>query len=267
MPGDIFVNTLKMEIRFSVCVGMKCEERKMIHVTVWNEFRHEKENEEARKVYPEGIHAAIADMFSEDDRFSVRTATLDEKEEGLPQRLLDETDVLFWWGHKAHDELSDETASRVQKRVLEGMGFVALHSSHLSKPFKLLMGTTCSLRWRESGEKERLWNIAPFHPIAAGLPEYFELPHTEMYGERFDIPEPERVVFSSWFAGGEVFRSGCVWTRGNGRVFYFRPGHETFPIYYDENIRRILINAAEWTAARVKIQFSCPNVPAIEPIE
>ena len=239
----------------------------MIRVTVWNEFRHEKVKEDVRAIYPKGIHGTIADMLAKDGRFSVRTATLDEPEHGLSQKVLDDTDVLFWWGHGAHDEVADATAKAVQARVLEGMGFVALHSSHFSKPFKLLMGTHCSLKWREAGEKERLWNIAPSHPITQGLGEYFELQQVEMYGERFDIPEPDQLVFISWFTGGEVFRSGCTWNRGNGKVFYFRPGHETFPIYHDKNIQRVLTNAAHWAAATVKIPFACPQVDAIEPLK
>jgi trehalose utilization protein len=238
----------------------------MIRVTIWNEFRHEQIDEEVRKIYPQGIHAAIGKFLARDGRFRIRTATLDEVENGLPRQLLDETDVLFWWGHKAHNELADEIAHRVQERVLEGMGFIGLHSAHFSKPFKLLMGTHCSLKWRRVGEKERVWNIAPSHPITAGIGDYFEIPHSEMYSERFDIPEPDQVIFMSWYAGGEVFRSGCVWNRGNGKVFYLSPGDEMYPIYYDKNIQQILSNAASWAAATIRIPFSCPKVDPIEPL-
>lgn len=236
----------------------------MIRATVWNEFRHEKKNEQVRAIYPEGIHGAIAAFLGAEADITVRTATLDEPEHGLTKEVLDETDVLLWWGHMAHTEVSDEVVKRVQERVLEGMGFIALHSAHFSKPFKTLMGTHCSLTWREAGERERLWVVAPSHPIAEGLGKYFELPQVEMYGERFDVPEPDQVVFISWFEGGEVFRSGCTWQRGNGRVFYFRPGHETFPIFHDVNVRRVLVNAVRWAAARVKIPFDCPNVKPLE---
>lgn len=238
-----------------------------IRVTIWNEYRDEKEEAAAQVAYPDGIHAVLATVFSGDDRFLVRTATLDETDAGLGGDILDNTDVLFWWGHKAHDEVPESIARRVQARVLEGMGFVPLHSAHFSRPFKLLMGTHCSLRWRRIGEHERVWNIAPAHPIASGLGDYFELDASEMYGERFDIPEPDQTIFISWFAGGEVFRSGCSWQRGNGRVFYFSPGDQAYPIYYAEPVRRVLLNAALWCAQRVRIPFAVPNIAQpIEPV-
>lgn len=237
-----------------------------IAVTVWNEFRHERESEAVKKVYPKGIHAALADQLGALGGVQARTATLDEPEHGLTEEVLRGTDVLIWWGHMAHHEVSEEVAERVQRRVLEGMGFIGLHSAHFSKPFRRLMGTNCSLRWREAGERERLWNVEPGHPIAEGIGEYFELPHVEMYGERFDVPTPDKVIFISWFQGGEVFRSGCVWERGHGRVFYFRPGHETFPIFYDENVVRVIGNGVRWAAPRVQIADRCPMVEALEPL-
>ena len=223
----------------------------MVAVTIWNEFRHEREDDEVEAVYPDGMHETIADGLTDHERggesgYDVHTATLDEPEHGLTEDVLERTDVLLWWGHEAHDEVSDAVAQRVQERVLEGMGLIVLHSGHYSKPFKRLMGTTCSLQYREDGAKERLWVVDPGHPIADGLGECIELPRTEMYGEPFDVPEPDRLVFNSWFEGGEVFRSGCCYRRGNGRIFYFRPGHETYPIYEDEEIRRVLRNAVEW---------------------
>ncbi|QIB78532.1 trehalose utilization protein ThuA [Haloferax volcanii] len=219
----------------------------MVTVTVWNEYRHEKEDDEVAAVYPDGIHATIAEGLREAG-YDVQTATLDDPEHGLTESVLDDTDVLAWWGHKAHDEVDDDIVDRVVDRVRGGMGLLVLHSGHYSKPFKRLMGTTCSLKWRESGEKERVWVVEPGHPIADGLPESFEVPRAEMYGERFDIPAPDELVFTSWFEGGEVFRSGCCYTRGKGRVFYFRPGHETYPIYEQAEIRTVLDNAVEWAA-------------------
>uniref|UniRef100_A0A7C4KGD9 Trehalose utilization protein ThuA n=1 Tax=Anaerolinea thermolimosa TaxID=229919 RepID=A0A7C4KGD9_9CHLR len=218
-----------------------------IRVTVWNEGRHEKTHEEVRRVYPQGIHTVLAEAFR-GAGFEARTATLDEPEHGLTEKVLAETDVLTWWGHMAHQDVSDEIVNRVAKRVLEGMGLIVLHSGHMSKPFLKLMGTTGALKWREAGEKERLWIVDPSHPIAAGLPEYFELPHEEMYGEFFDVPAPDRLVLVSWFQGGEVFRSGCCWNRGLGKIFYFRPGHETFPTYYQKEVQQVLINAVRWAA-------------------
>jgi len=220
----------------------------VIRVTVWNEFKHEQNPDHpAAKLYPEGMHAPIAKHLRSQN-MEVRTATLDEPEHGLTEEVLKATDVLTWWGHMAHHLVADEVVDRVHNRVLDGMGLVVLHSGHFSKIFKRLMGTTCNLKWREAGEKERLWVVDPAHPIAAGLPEYFELPQTEMYGERFDIPQPDEQVLISWFAGGEVFRSGCCWHRGRGKVFYFRPGHESYPIYYDANVLKVIANAVRWAA-------------------
>jgi trehalose utilization protein len=237
-----------------------------IRVTVWNEFRHELKDEAVIAVYPDGIHRAIADGLESAGGFDVKCATLDEPEHGLTEEILASTDVLTWWGHKAHDEVQDEIVHRVKRHVLEGMGLIVLHSGHFSKILKSLMGTNCSLKWREIGERERLWNIAPSHPITEGVGEYIELPHAEMYGERFDIPTPNETVFISWFEGGEVFRSGCCWQRGNGRVFYFRPGHETYPIYYNEEIRKVLANGCRWAKRRVTIPDVCPKVEPLEPV-
>ncbi len=237
---------------------------KTIRVTVWNEFRHEKTNEAVKKIYPKGMHTVIAKGLEAAGGFTVRTATLDEPEHGLPEAVLQDTDVLMWWGHMAHGEVQDEIVKRVQKRVLEGMGLIVLHSGHFSKIFKTLMGTNCSLKWREVAEKERIWVIEPSHPIAQGLDEYIDLPNTEMYGERFDIPTPDDLVFISWYEGGEVFRSGCCWRRGMGKVFYFSPGHETFPVYYNPTIQKIIANAARWALpALIKVD-SCPNAKPLE---
>jgi trehalose utilization protein len=219
----------------------------MVSVTVWNEYRHEREDDEVAEVYPDGIHAALADALAERG-YDVTTATLDEPEHGLPEDVLDETEVLLWWGHAAHDEVEDAVVDRVVSRVRDGMGFLPLHSAHYSKPFKRLMGTSCSLKWRESGERERLWTVEPGHPVADGVDETFVVTEAEMYGERFDVPEPDTLVFLSWFEGGEVFRSGCCYRRGSGRVFYFRPGHETYPIYRDETIRHVIDNGVRWAA-------------------
>lgn len=222
---------------------------KPLRILIWNEFRHEKSNPTVKEIYPEGIHAAIKDGLQSrlGDSATIDCATLDEPEHGLTKERLASTDVLFWWGHMAHDEVTDEIVDRVQSRILAGMGLVVLHSGHASRIFQRLMGTGCMLRWREAAEKERLWIVNPAHPIVAGIEdEFFELPHTEMYGEFFDIPEPDELVFISWFAGGEVFRSGCTFRRGAGKIFYFRPGHETYPIFHNDMIKRVLANAAQW---------------------
>ena len=240
----------------------------MINVTIWNEFRHEIESAKVKSVYPNGIHEAIAEGLRPDAALSVRTATLDEPEHGLTDEVLNSTDVLIWWGHKAHHVVEDAIVKKVQQRVLAGMGLIVLHSGHYSKIFRTLMGTNCSLLWREDSAKERLWVTSPGHPIARGLGAYFELPHTEMYGEHFDIPTPDDQIFISWFQGGEVFRSGCTWRRGNGKIFYFRPGHETFPIYFDENVRKVIGNAVHWASSGGFFQGTdkAPNSPALEPL-
>jgi trehalose utilization protein len=223
----------------------------MMKVTIWNEFVHEQTHEKVRAIYPDGIHAAIrGGLLSMDGDLAIDIATLEEPEHGLTEARLEATEVLIWWGHCAHDRVQDEIVDRVQSRVLQGMGLIVLHSGHFSKIFKRLMGTACSLKWREAGERERLWVCNPGHPIAAGIDEMIELETTEMYGEPFSIPTPDEQVFISWFEGGEVFRSGCCWHRGNGRIFYFRPGHETYPIYHDPQIHRVLANAVRWAAPR-----------------
>ncbi len=236
-----------------------------MNVVVWNENRHEQTNPKVREVYPEGIHGAIAGFLEQE--FDVKTATLDEPEHGLTDEVLQETDVLVWWGHKAHDEVKDEIVEKVHKRVLEGMGLVVLHSGHFSKIFKKLMGTTCDLKWREADEKERLWVVAPSHPITDGIGEYIELEKEEMYGEHFDIPAPDELIFTSWFEGGEVFRSGCTYQRGNGRIFYFRPGHETYPTYYHPDIQRVIENGVNWVKPVDRKRPVYGNAKPIETIQ
>jgi len=236
-----------------------------IRVTIWNEGRHEQTNEKVRAVYPKGIHGALAEGLSEEG-IATRTATLDEPEHGLTEAVLADTDVLIWWGHMAHDQVQDDIVARVQRRVWEGMGLIVLHSGHFSKIFKRLMGTSCDLKWREADEKERIWVVDPSHPIAAGLGEYFELPQEEMYGEHFDIPAPDELVFVSWFEGGEVFRSGCTYRRGQGKVFYFRPGHETYPTYYNENVLKVIRNGVRWAAQARGAKPVYGNAKPLEPI-
>lgn len=219
----------------------------MTRVTVWAEYRQERSDDAVRAVYPDGIHAAIAEGLGKAG-FDVATATLDDPQHGLTDDVLASTDVLTWWGHVAHGDVDDAIVDRIQRRVLDGMGLIVLHSGHHSKIFKRLMGTSCDLNWREAGERERLWVVDPAHPIAEGLGEGFALDAEEMYGEHFDVPAPDSLVLISWFDGGEVFRSGCCYQRGRGRIFYFRPGHETHPTYHHPTVRRVIANAARWAA-------------------
>ena len=232
-----------------------------VNVTVWNEFLHEKEDATVAGIYPDGIHHAIGRGIQDYGDFDYQTATLEEAQHGLSDEVLNATDVLVWWGHKAHGRVEDEVVDRVQQRVLSGMGLIVLHSGHFSKIFKRMMGTNCSLTWREADEKERLWVLEPAHPIMRGVPPMFEIPEEEMYGERFDVPTPDKLLMVSWFQGGEVFRSACTWQRGHGRVFYFRPGHETFPTYKNEHVLRIIANACTWARRRVDIDTAdAPNI-------
>ncbi len=236
-----------------------------IRTIVWNEFVHERENATVREIYPDGIHDTIAEALNETGGFDVSTATLDQPEHGLPQSRLDETDVLIWWGHKAHGQVEDAVVERVVNRVHQGMGLIVLHSGHFSKPFKCLMGTPCSLRWREAGERERLWAVNRSHPIVQGVGHAIELPNSEMYGEPFLVPEPMETVFISWYEGGEVFRSGLTYQRGAGRIFYFGPGHETYPIYKNPQVQTVIANAVNWAhnpASAWTDIADAPNVPA-----
>lgn len=241
-----------------------------IRIAIWNEFIHERTKPEVQRVYPQGIHRVIAASLAArlGPAVEIRTATLAEPEHGLSAEVLAATDVLFWWGHSAHDQVSDAVVDRVADRVLNGMGLVVLHSGHASKIFGRLMGTGCMLRWRDVGERERLWIVAPGHPLTSGLnAAYFELPQSEMYGEHFDIPPPDELVFVSWFAGGEVLRSGCTFRRGKGKIVYFSPGHETFPIYHDANVQQVLANAAVWAAPSGGGVFENRGREIAEPLE
>lgn len=235
-----------------------------IRALVWNENEHEKTNALVQKLYPKGIHGAVAAAFAGASDIKVETATLDQPEHGLSEARLAKTDVLLWWGHKAHGKVDDAIVERVQRRVWEGMGLIVLHSGHFSKIFKRLMGTPCALKWREAGEVERVWVINKNHPIAAGLPEYIEIEHEEMYGEPFTIPEPLETVLISWFEGGEVFRSGVTYQRGAGRIFYFRPGHEAYPTYHNPQVLKVILNATRWAfnpAPAWTAVDDAPNVP------
>jgi trehalose utilization protein len=230
-----------------------------MRVTVWGENVHERRDASVSAIYPDGMHETIAAGIRErlGEAVEVRTATLDQPDHGLPPDVLEATDVLTWWGHAAHGDVSDELVSRVCDRVRRGMGLLALHSAHYSKVFRALMATTCSLRWRNDGERELVWTVAPAHPIADGVPPVFEIPRQEMYGEWFDVPPPEELVFISSFPGGEVFRSGCCYTRGRGRVFYFSPGDQEYPVYHQAEVRTVIANAVRW---------ACPREPvAAEP--
>ena len=235
----------------------------MIRVLVWNEFRHEQTKEKVAAVYPRGIHATIADFLDLEEDISVKTATLYDENCGITKEILDETDVLIWWGHAAHQEVPDEVAQLVRDAVHEGMGMIFLQSAHHSKPFRLLMGTPCNLTWRESGDSEVLWVIDPAHPITRGIDRYFCLEHEETYGEPFSVPNPDKVLLIGNYSGGEVFRSGLLYERGNGKIFYFQPGHETFPTFKVPEVQTIIRNAVRFVAPTYRQSIPCPHVRMI----
>ena len=218
----------------------------MIRVTIWNEFRHEKTKEKVKALYPNGLHATIKEYLDTDEELEVRLAALDDEDQGLPDDVLNNTDVLLWWGHMAHKEVDDELVEKIRVRVYTGkMGFIALHSGHHSKPFKRILGTTGNLQWGRN-QKEIVWNLMPTHPIAAGIPDHFILEEEELYSEPFFIGQPEALVFGSWFEDGNILRSGACFVRGAGRIFYFQPGHETCPSYHNPYVLRIIKNAIYW---------------------
>lgn len=234
----------------------------MIKVTVWNEyFDGQKNDERCVKSYPNGLHNTIADALNLDKNIKATCKIFDDKDYGLSEEVLASTDVLIYWAHCLHDKIPDEVAIRIKKHVNMGMGVIFLHSAHLSKAMQYTLGTSGTLQWREIGEKERLFVCDPSHPIAKDLPLNFELEHEEMYGEPFGIPNPDSTVFLGWFSGGNVFRSGVCFNRGYGKVFYFQPGHETYPIYHDKNIQKVLHNAVLWANSNYRaLELNCPNV-------
>lgn len=234
-----------------------------MNVLIWNENQHEKTDEKVAKIYPEGIHGCLKSFLQCDD-INVTTSTLDDENCGITKEVLENTDVILWWGHCNHGDVPDEVAQMVKDAVLSGMGAIFLHSAHHSKPFKLLMGTSCNLSWREDGDSERLWVTKPGHPILDGIDRYFDLPHEETYAEPFDIPNPDELLLISSYSGTEVFRAGCTFNRGAGKIFYFQPGHETFPTFYDENVRTIIKNAVKWAKPHTRVKVECPHIVKIE---
>jgi trehalose utilization protein len=239
----------------------------LIKVTVWNEYMDEQKSPGVASVYPEGLHSVITAFLNKDGAISARVSVITDPEQGLSSQILDNTDVIVWWGHCHHNDVQDAFVKRVVDRVQRGMGVIFLHSAHKSKPFMSLLGTSGSLGWREAKEKSRVWTASPNHPIAQGIPVQFLLEQEEMYSEPFGIPEPDATVFISWFEGGNVFRSGVTFRREFGKIFYFQPGHETYPIYYIPHVQQIITNAVKWAKPEIWADsLECPNMEALEKI-
>lgn len=235
----------------------------MIRVLIWNEYRHERQPGPAHDTYPEGIHKALADALGTEEDLVIKTACLDDPDCGITKEILAETDVLLVWAHVAHREMPDAVAELIRDAVLEGMGAVFLHSAHHSKPFRLLLGTSCNLTWRESNDSEILWVIDPAHPITRHIDRFLRLPCEETYGEPFVIPNPDKVLLIGSYSGGEVFRSGVLYERGCGKIFYFQPGHETCPTYYDPTVVQLLKNAVRYLAPVYRGRVGCPLVGSV----
>lgn len=208
----------------------------------------------SKVVYPNDINSAIAEGLKplESQGWEVLRASLGDPDQGLSDERLNSTDVLIWWGHKKHNQVSDELVGKIVKRVKEqGMGFIGTHSAHFSKPLKKLLGTPCS--WREyvlDGTTVEISVKEPNHPICKGVSN-FTIP-IERYGEPFAVPTPESVPLDGLYTRPngqkEPGRMGLCWTIGKGKVFYFTPGHETFPDYFRPQVRTIFINAVQWAA-------------------
>ncbi len=216
-----------------------------IRVRVWCEGT-------ARKAtYPDDVDGALGQYLGRMEDLRIARARLDDPNAGLSDAELDATDVVVWWGHLRHDDLPADRSRAIVDRVKAAkIGFVALHASCGSRPFRGLMGTTCEPGgWRDDGRPERIEFKAPDHPIARGV-EPFTIPQSAMFAEPFEVPAPESVVFVSNWGPGETFRSGLTWTVGKGRVAYLRPGHDALPVFFHPSVRKVIANAARWAANR-----------------
>ena len=252
--------------------SMQRIKRNVIRVTIWNEFQHEKKKPEVKALYPDGIHAFVRDFLKVNEDLEIRLAALCDPDQGLPDKVLESTDVLIWWGHVAHAQVDDALVERIRNRVYLGkMGFIALHSAHHSKPFKAIVGTNGNLSWGRN-QKEIMWTMMPSHEIAAGIPDHFLLEEEELYSEPFYIPQPDALVFGAWFEDGHIMRAGACFHRGAGKVFYFQPGHETCKSFYNPYVQKIIKNAVYWAAPNhipQVIEDKCPHIlkPVVDEFE
>jgi len=220
-------------------------------VVVWSEGTAPK------NVYPSDINTAIADGLRASDElknWDVVTANLSDPEQGLPDDLLNKTDVLVWWGHKKHRDVKDALVDKIEKRVKDaGMGFIALHSAHFAKPNKRLMGTPCTFAAYVGDNKETVVKVAQFdHPIAKGAAQTFTIENVERYSDPYAVPPTAEKPFG----GTHVHKDGTTeesvqgycWTVGKARYFYFQSGHETNPVFFHPEVRKIMANAVIWAA-------------------
>ena len=222
------------------------DNRPPIRVRIWCEGTAPK------SVYPRDIDGALGDFLGKRKDLVVSRARLDDADVGLSDGALDATDALIWWGRLRHADLPDSRARAIAARVRAGkLGFIALHASCLSKPFVELMGGPCELGgFREDGRPERVEIKDRDHPIARGVAP-FTIPRTSMFAEPFKVPKPDSIVMMSTFDRGETFRSGMTWTVQKGRVAYFRPGHDGFPVFFHPSVRQVIANSVAWSSGRV----------------
>lgn len=216
-----------------------------VRVLAWSEHTAPK------AVFPDDINNAVAGALCEDPQLTVTTAELVDPGDGVPEEVLASTDVLVWWGHLLHGRVTDAAVARIAAQVRDGgMGFVALHSAHMSKPFTTLIGDDGRLGGVAlDGGKETITVRTPDHPVAQGVSD-FVIGKEESYDEEFGCGHPDTVVFHSAFENGQQFRSGLAYRIGAGRVFYFRPGHEEYPTLFLPEVKQIIRNAVRWAANR-----------------
>lgn len=223
--------------------------KKTRKVLVWSEGTAPK------NVYPNDINAAIAEGLKPLKGWEVQAVSINDPDQGLPDDLLNSASALIWWGHQRHGDVKDELVAKIKTRVTEeGMGFIATHSAHYSKALKAILGTPCGWSYyTDDGAKLDMVVKAPTHPICKGVKD-FTIPHTERYGDPFQCPTPETVLFDGIYTMKDDKTEHCLqgftWTIGKGRVMYFQPGHEGYPIYFMPEVQQIFRNGVQWVASK-----------------
>jgi len=225
-----------------------------LRVLLWSE------RTEPVEIYPTGINGALADYLNKQDGIEAKTAQLSDPEAGLGEAALANADVLIWFGHKKHKDVPDEIVERVVRHIRErGLGFIALHSAHYSKPLKVALQASGSWSdYQNRGWAEQVWVVSPNHPLAKGLKD-FTLPKEEIYTEPFDVPAPEAVILEATWPSGHRTRECMVWTLGKGRFVYLRPGHEEYPTFFIPEMQRLISNAVLWAGKRTNAPANLPR--------